>query len=119
MNEKQPKMTARLVECNDELMEDFDDFGPITITLNKPEDVLFLHTACLVYTCKNNMDAAERVLILMAKMAAESGPEKAVDMMIDEGKNHGFFFPDFYKPLCLAMLKHSMNKARKDQDESQ
>jgi hypothetical protein len=118
MNEKRIGLGVKLVECNEEAIEEFKDFGPITITLKKPEDIMFLHTACLVFTMNNNMKSAEQVLLLMARMATDLGPEQAVEMAIMNGRQHGFFFPEFYKPLAIAMLNHSLKKARKDADES-
>lgn len=119
MNNKQPQLTAKLVQCDDEVLEDFKDFGPITITLNKVEDILFLHTASLVMTCNHKVENAEAILKMTAHCATTVGPEKAVDMSVDEGRKAGFFFPEFYKPLAVALLKHSMSKARKENDESQ
>lgn len=115
MNNKQPQLTAKLVQCDDEVLADFKDFGPITITLNKIEDILFLHTASLVMTCNHKVENAEHILKLTAHTAASVGPEKAVDMSVDEGRKAGFYFPEFYKPLAIAMLKHSMSKARNDE----
>lgn len=119
MNEKRVGLTVKLVECDKDAIEEFKDFGPITITLTKPEDIMFLHTASLTFTVNNNMKHAEQVLLLMADMAARVSPEEAVNMAIDEGKRHGFFFPEFYKPLAIAMLNHSLKKARKEKDETQ
>lgn len=116
MNEKRTGLTVKLVTCDKEAIEEFKDFGPMTITLTKPEDIMFLHTASLVFTVNNNMTHAQQVLLLMADMAAKIGPEEAVNMAIEQGRQNGFFFPEFYKPLAIAMFKHSLAKAQKEKE---
>lgn len=118
MNNKHYGLTAKLVECDDEVLEDYKDFGPITITLNKIEDILFLHAASLVMMCNHKVENAEQILKMTAHCASKVGPEKAVDMSVDEGRKAGFYFPEFYKPLAVALLKHSMSKAKEEKDEN-
>jgi hypothetical protein len=86
-------ITVRLVTTDDEAVEQFNDFGPITITLTKPDDLLFLHTAAISYTC-GGVEKAKKVLLLMATMASKLSPEEAVEMAITSGREAGYFFPD-------------------------
>lgn len=117
MSEKRVGWQARLVEDPEEQKEvtkQFDDIGPFTITITNPDDILFLHTACLIHTMGNDVEKAKEILLFIANGAADPyiGPDNAVSIAVKEGRAKGYHFPDFYKPLAIAMLKHSLGKAK-------
>lgn len=116
MNMKHLKARIASPEEAEEMKKEFSDIGPFTITITNPDDLLFLHTACLIHTLNGDVDHAKEVLLLMADAATQLGPEKAIDMAVKEGREYDFYFPDFYKPLAIAMIKHTINKAIKKED---
>lgn len=117
MNEKKPHWHARMAtkEEEEDIIKDFSDIGNFTITITNSEDLLFLHSASLMHICNGNSNLAKGLLLLMANGAHDIGAEKAVDMSINEGRERGYYFPDFFKPLSIAMLNHSMAKAKEKQ----
>lgn len=88
----------------------FKDLGPVSITVIKPEDVVFLTQATLRECAGGSQDAADKLLIALIQNAKEIGAEEAVRLCFNEGEAAGFYIPDYVRPLMTMMVSYTVDK---------